>query len=80
MMVLETNTHGLTGDLENLGHIPDKGLVIPTAAELVEAALDHGNGHQEGGAKHVGLDLHVSLPNGRPKRGTLAGAGIQSLM
>ena len=48
MMVLETDTHGLTGDLENLGHIPDKGLVIPTAAELVEAALDHGNGHQKG--------------------------------
>ena len=79
-MVGEPDPHGLAGYLKHLRHGLNNGLIIPAGPHLVETPLDHWHGHEQGGPKHIRLDLHTGFLDGRLQRRALPGTHIQPLM
>ncbi len=80
MVVHKPDVHGLPGYLEHVGHIVDELSVLTAPAELVEAPLDLGDGHEDSGAQHIGLHLHVALGRLRQQRRAFPCAGVQPLV
>ena len=60
-MVLQPDTHGLLGDLKNVGHIRDQLLAIPARLELVKASLYLGQRHQKDGPQQIRLHFHCAV-------------------
>ena len=85
MMVLQPDTHGLLGDLKNVGHIRDQLLAIPARLELVKASLYLGQRHQEDRTQQIRLHFQCAVLRSDDVCSchhgcTLAGSAVQSLM
>ena len=59
MVVHKADAHSLPGYLKHTGHIIDELPILTALAELVEAPLDLSDGHEDGGAQHIGLYFHI---------------------
>ena len=84
-MVLQPDTHGLLGDLKNVGHIRDQLLAIPARLELVKASLYLGQRHQKDGPQQIRLHFQCAVLRSDDVCSchhgcTLAGFAVQSLM